>query len=326
MRTQRRAKKAQLPLIIFASAIPVVVIAYFAYDLLRPACDSIFEQTATKISATVELFKNKEKLQVGREQVQALTESSTNIAVYLKACCVAQISGHISADQLRTCMDGAKNYEANVVQASSSLHDAQLAHEQGNTQLESQKTAEANQSVTAASNSAGRLEKVAAGLDVRPSNSDPGPNLTPTNSPTDYVNLLSPDQGGQLLVSPNADWQTLITGKESQYVDSGPGGEAVFGFKGEKPTKFSKFALLILKTNDVNVKEFEIFSGNDSITGAFNSLGKFSTQNVYLAQKPYQEFDFSETTARYFKFKVISFYRDSWGRVTQIRLFGAMTK
>jgi hypothetical protein len=81
-----------------------------------------------------------------------------------------------------------------------------------------------------------------------------------------------------------------------------------FAFKDEKSATFSKFLLFITGTDDANVKDFELFAANDSPTGNFWSLGKFSTKNLLLIKSPYQEFTLPKTTARYFKFKVLSNY------------------
>lgn len=52
--------------------------------------------------------------------------------------------------------------------------------------------------------------------------------------------------------------------------------------------------------------EFELVAGNDSPTGKFDSIGKFTTQNILFPQKPYQGFTFSKVTAKYFKFKILN--------------------
>ena len=41
--------RKQKPLVIVVLSAVILVIAYLAYDLLRPRCESIFEQTATKL-------------------------------------------------------------------------------------------------------------------------------------------------------------------------------------------------------------------------------------------------------------------------------------
>ena len=66
--------KSQLPLIIVAATAVSLVIIYFVYQgLVRSKCDSIFEQTANRLSGNLEFIKIKGELVLGREKVQELT-------------------------------------------------------------------------------------------------------------------------------------------------------------------------------------------------------------------------------------------------------------
>ena len=85
------------------------------------------------------------------------------------------------------------------------------------------------------------------------------------------------------------------------------GSEAVYAFKDEKPASFDTFVTLVKDTRDDNLKEFELL-GDESPTGAFRSIGKFTVQNVKLLKNPYQEFKFEPVTASYLKIKIISNY------------------
>ena len=71
--------------------------------------------------------------------------------------------------------------------------------------------------------------------------------------------------------------------------------------------------------------DFELLAADDAPTGPFRSLGHFTTQTVRLIKSPYQEFSFTETTAKYLKVKILSDHagyplRDT--DLTQIRLMG----
>jgi len=154
--------KTQKPLTILAVTGVVLVVAYLAYDFFRPKCDSIFDQTATKMGGSAEFLKSKGELFVGREKVQELAESSQKVALHLKACCVAQRSGNLNGEQLQGCMNGAKDYGSKILQVSSILSEAQAAKDQGNQQLVEQKTAQAKEAVSAASKSASELAGVVA--------------------------------------------------------------------------------------------------------------------------------------------------------------------
>ena len=73
------------------------------------------------------------------------------------------------------------------------------------------------------------------------------------------------------------------------------------------------------------MKELELLQGNESPTGAFESIGKFQTQNVKLFNTPYQEFKFSPVTAKYLKVTILSTYGNfPLSNVYQFQLFGVL--
>jgi hypothetical protein len=188
--------KAQKPLTILAVTGVVLVVAYLAYDFFRPKCDSIFDQTATKVGGSAEFLKSKGEVFVGREKVQELAESSQKVALHLKACCVAQRSGNLNAEQLQGCMNGAKDYESKILRVSSILSEAQAAKDQGNQQLVDQKVAQAREAVSAASKSASELAGVVATMPA--SQGAPAPEKH-TLSVTNFA-------GTPLTVSLNGKW------------------------------------------------------------------------------------------------------------------------
>ena len=114
------------------------------------------------------------------------------------------------------------------------------------------------------------------------------------------TNLLAGENGGELLIAAHQNWLSTIDGKEDTYawVENG---EAVFGFKDGKPATFDTFTVLIPSQYDYNLREFELLAGSDSPTGRFESIGKFTTQNLRVMKQPYQEFRFAPVTAKYLK-------------------------
>ncbi len=188
----------QKPLTILAVMAVVLVLAYFAYDYFvrSSTCDSIFEQTSTRLGGSGEFIKTKGELFVGREKVQELAESSQKVALHLKACCVAQRSGTLNAEQLQGCMNGAKDYETKILQVSNILSEAQAAKDQGNQQVLEQKTAQAKEAVSAASKSASELAGVVATL--APSQGAPATEKHTLN--------IANWAGTALIVSVNGKW------------------------------------------------------------------------------------------------------------------------
>jgi hypothetical protein len=147
--------------------------------------------------------------------------------------------------------------------------------------------------------------------------------LTNTTNTNDRVNLFASENGGRILIASSDDWKYTIDGSETlAQISYGLGKEAVYGFKDERPATFDLFTMLINGTETYNIKEFELFAGNDSPTGPFKSIGKFQTQNVKLFKTPYQEFKFAPVTAKYVKFKLISTYDWPHPNIFEFQLFG----
>jgi Mg-chelatase subunit ChlD len=112
-------------------------------------------------------------------------------------------------------------------------------------------------------------------------------------------NLLDPKNGGVLVAGANDDWQMLNDGKEERAVPYA--GVGVYAFKDGKPATLTGFDVLIPEQSEYNLKDFELFAGDDGPTGAFHSIGSFTTQNIKLMKDPYQHFTFPPVTARYLK-------------------------
>ena len=138
------------------------------------------------------------------------------------------------------------------------------------------------------------------------------------------VNLLSEEQGGQLLVASSDKWKLLIDGKEDTYVwtDTGFG---VFGFRDGRAALIDTFTVFVPAQSGSNMKDFELFAGNVSPTGPFESIGRFSTQNMRMMQAPYQAFRFPPVKAKYFKLQSLRSHDDSGASFAyEIQLFGEL--
>lgn len=142
------------------------------------------------------------------------------------------------------------------------------------------------------------------------------------------VNLFASENGAYVIVASSDEWVGTIDGNEGTNYINGVASQpqAVYAFKDEKPATMDMFTMLIPGTSDFNVKQFELFAGNDSPTGAFDSIGKFQTQNVKLFKTPYQEFKFLPVNAKYLKIKLLSTYGPSSANVPEVQLFGRMEK
>lgn len=133
------------------------------------------------------------------------------------------------------------------------------------------------------------------------------------SSTTGRMNLLSSANGGHLMAAPHDSWGYAIDDNVDtwQYVQAGTG-DGVYAFRDEKPATFDTFMMLIPDTSGLNIKDFELFAGNDTPLGTFHSIGQFQTKNIRLYPSPWQEFKFDAVRARYFKLHVISAWDAGW--------------
>lgn len=92
----------------------------------------------------------------------------------------------------------------------------------------------------------------------------------PLQNNTDDINLLSPENGGTVVAASSSKWNETIDGSEDWVqLDNGIGQQAIYGFKDGRTATFHSFAMLIGETEDYNIKQFELLTGNDSPTGIY---------------------------------------------------------
>ena len=169
------------------------------------------------------------------------------------------------------------------------------------------------------------VSSASAPAQATPSSVAPHAAAVPSAGPArGRVNLLSEEQGGQLLVASSDRWKLLIDGKEDTYVwtDTGFG---VFGFQGGRAALIDTFTVFVPTQSGSNMKDFELFAGNATATGPFESIGRFSTQNMRMMQAPYQAFRFPPVKAKYFKLQSLRSHDDSGASFAyEIQLFGEL--
>ena len=144
---------------------------------------------------------------------------------------------------------------------------------------------------------------------------------TDTNS--EKINLLDEENGGKIIAASEDDWADVIRG-ESATVGYGDDDYAVYGFKDGSRAIFDTFKILVPETDGRNVKEFELFVGNDSPTGEFKSIGKFQARNIKIFDEPYQTFNFEPQVARYLKIKLLSTHGQIVLELQPIQLLGTL--
>lgn len=146
---------------IFIAAVGFLIVGYFAYSIRRTPCDGIFEQTAPSLSVKVNALKANGEWAIGREKIQEVDKDAQKIAVHLKSCCISQQSGYIKPEQYQVCVNGAKDYEAKIIQITNIIGEAQAAKQQGKPQVAEQMVADAKTTVDAATNIVSELGRLA---------------------------------------------------------------------------------------------------------------------------------------------------------------------
>lgn len=147
-------------LITFSIVIIVLVIGYFAYNLLKTAispCESIFQQTSLKLGSKLDIIKAKGDVFIGEEKIQDLTERSQVTALNLKTCCIVLEGGKLNSDQFLKCKDNAEKFDAQVEKVATGIDEAREAKQEGNTNLVSEKVREINQNISVAKASSENL-------------------------------------------------------------------------------------------------------------------------------------------------------------------------
>jgi len=173
MSAKRNVLKSQLPLIVIAATVCLVTLMWFVYrGLGRSRCDSIFEQTADRVRADLKFIRVKGGVALGAEKVQELTDSSQKVGLHLKSCCIAQQARALNAEQFQLCMNGAKSYQAQIIQIATNIKEATAAGEQQKPELAKQKAEAAKDGVSDLGNTEKTLAKAMATPSASPSSKD----------------------------------------------------------------------------------------------------------------------------------------------------------
>jgi hypothetical protein len=134
------------------AALLLMVLAWFGYDYYsrQHSCDAVFEQSAPSLKASLGIIDVKGDVTIGRQQVQALTESSQKVGLTLRNCCIAHQQGDMSENQYRTCIGGAKTYEAQVHAVKNNVERAQQAQQDRNPERAAEYSTQAKRMVQVA--------------------------------------------------------------------------------------------------------------------------------------------------------------------------------
>jgi hypothetical protein len=145
----------------FATVAGLLIVGYFVKGIMPGPCDGIFEQTAPSLTVKVNALKANGGWAIGPEKVQDVAEGAQKIALHLKSCCISQQSGNMKPEQYQVCVNGAKDYEAKIIQITNIVGEAQAAKQDGKNEVVDQKVKEAR---TAAAESTSIVSNIAGVL------------------------------------------------------------------------------------------------------------------------------------------------------------------
>ncbi|GGB05517.1 hypothetical protein [Puia dinghuensis] len=299
-------------LVIPATILSLVIIFLLYKYITRPepdSCDTIFQQTAVQLTSSLQILKQTGEISVGEKKIQDLTEAAQIVALNLKTCCIMNMKHQISSEDFLKCQQIGDKYNQQVNDLANNVNIIEQAKRKGD-------SSSVNQTLTTVDLQLSNLQQTVTFIKdkIQPAS------FTPTLE--GRINLINVKFGGHIFIAPDQDWAQTIDTNESAAVDKNPG-EVVYGFKDGRKATFDMFCMLIPDQGD-NVKEFELYYGNDSPTGRFDSIGHFTTQNARLFDTPYQQFKFSSVTAKYIKIKIISFWMYGYGWLHKFQLWGIL--
>lgn len=138
-----------------------------ALVLLRPgpsSCQGVFEQTAPRLEANIELIRNKGGFAVSQEKVQELTEGSQKVGLHLKTCCAVLDGGKLNPDQFQQCVARASDYERKIAETARQVDVAATAQARGHTAVVQQQRAQIEQTLQSAASEVSALGRQVAQL------------------------------------------------------------------------------------------------------------------------------------------------------------------
>lgn len=104
--------------------VAIAILAGLVVFWPRSACEGIFEQTAPRLEANLEIIRNKGVLAVGQEKIQELTESAQKVGLHLKTCCSVLAGGKLNPSQFQQCVDSATGYDRQVAKVAQQVDEA----------------------------------------------------------------------------------------------------------------------------------------------------------------------------------------------------------
>jgi len=127
----------------------VGLMALGALVLLWPqsSCDGIFQQTAPKVEANLEIIKSQGAVVVSREKIQELSDSAQKVGLHLKTCCSVLDGGKLDAGEFQQCIAMAADYDRQLAIVAQQVVEVVEAKEQGAAELVQRKVVDIKKAI-----------------------------------------------------------------------------------------------------------------------------------------------------------------------------------
>jgi hypothetical protein len=201
-----------LTVAVMAGAVVLVVLGYFLYDLMRPACAGISEEVTTSLRADVDLIGKKGEFLLGKQKVQDFSDESKRYIANLKTCCIVLQGGTLGPDKFLECKNDVAQRETRVTQIVSVINQAQAAQSTGQTEVVKQKLEVADRLISEVRGSGAVFEQNVAQLS--PTSPDAAPLSTAESEPNNdafHANriALGATVKGEIAPADDQDWFVL---------------------------------------------------------------------------------------------------------------------
>ena len=150
----------------------MLVISYFIYDYFMSTklrCNQIHQQTSLNFSTKIKVLKDRVGLNIGKSNIQKLSDSAQKVAINLQACCVAASNHFIDGSQYLECQQSANSYEKILTKLSQNTESQPLTTNQPTTTASEPTVMENNKNDTSI-------------IALSPKNSNESTSLTDTNN------------------------------------------------------------------------------------------------------------------------------------------------
>ena len=139
------------------------------------SCERIFNQTAPKLEAHLEIIEQKGAIAVGHDQIQELSESAQKVGIHLKTCCSVLDGGKLGPEQFQQCIDTASAYDRQVALVAQQITEVAKSKELSAADVPQEKIANINRIIQTASAEAENFGRRVVQLKPRPQPAKPTP-------------------------------------------------------------------------------------------------------------------------------------------------------